>query len=383
MNERTRDRPSVEIVRGHTVAPRDPRGTREGYTTGATAAAATEAACRLLAFDERPESIAVRSPSGFDIVIKINRLRYQNDIAIAGAIKDAGDDPDVTHGAEILATVRRTLEPGIAIRGGAGVGVVTRRGLELPPGEPAINPVPRKMITNAIVNVFGAIDPRPGVETTIAIPNGESLAKRTLNERIGIVGGLSILGTTGIVKPMSTASWRASVVQAIDVAAANNRSHIVLTTGGRTERFAESLFPELDETAFVQMGIFTGDALKRCALRGAARATICGMIGKLAKIAAGQMQTHVAGGEVDVDFLAEIARESQADPSLVEAIKNANTGRHVQDLIQESGLIGFYEKLADRAASTCFDYVSGVIEIAIVLFDFDGAILARTLISKS
>ncbi len=256
-------RPPFEIVRGLTVPPRDPKGTREGYTTGACAAAAAQAACLLLERDERPEVVAVPSPLGFDLMIPINRLAYADGTATAGVIKDGGDDPDVTHGAEVLATVRRVEEAGVRIRGGPGVGTVTQPGLELPPGSPAINPVPRRMIAEGVAIALGSDRPRPGVEVTVSVPGGEALARKTLNARIGILGGLSILGTTGVVRPMSTASWRASVVQSIDVAAANSLRHVVLTTGGRSERFAEALYPELPAMAFVQMGIFTGDSLRR------------------------------------------------------------------------------------------------------------------------
>ncbi|MGE5755677.1 MAG: cobalt-precorrin-5B (C(1))-methyltransferase CbiD, partial [Planctomycetaceae bacterium] len=203
------DRVRIEIVRGLTVPPRNPQGTREGYTTGACAAAGAQAACRLLEWDERPEVIEVPSPLGFNLRIPINRLVYADGAATAGVIKDGGDDPDVTHGAEVLVTVRRVEGPGVHIRGGPGVGTVTQPGLELPPGSPAINPVPRRMIAEGVALALGTERPCPGVEVTVAIPGGEALAQKTLNARIGILGGLSILGTTGVVRPMSTASWRA------------------------------------------------------------------------------------------------------------------------------------------------------------------------------
>jgi cobalt-precorrin-5B (C1)-methyltransferase len=370
-------RDPVEIVRGLTVPPRNPQGTREGFTTGASAAAAAQAACCLLERDERPEVVAVPSPLGFDLMIPINRLAYDRGIATAGVIKDGGDDPDVTHGAEVLASVRRVEEPGIHIRGGAGVGTITQPGLELPPGSPAINPVPRLMIAQGVAIALGTESPSPGVEVTVSIPRGEALARKTLNARIGIVGGLSILGTTGIVRPMSTASWRASVVQSIDVAAANSVRHIVLTTGGRSERFAVSLYPDLPEMAFVQMGIFTGESLKRARERGVPKVSVCGMIGKVAKLATGQMQTHVAGGGVDVAFLAGLARDAGAPDELVATIAAANTGRHVEELIDAAGFAPFYAHVAARAAQACNAHVAGGLEVEVVLFDFDGKVLAR------
>jgi cobalt-precorrin-5B (C1)-methyltransferase len=371
------ERPAFEIVHNHTVPPRNPKGNREGYTTGACAAAGAQAACRVLERDERPEVVAVRSPLGFDLMIPINRLAYAAGIATAGVIKDGGDDPDVTHGAEVIVTVRRVQEPGIHIRGGPGVGTVTQPGLELPPGSPAINPVPRRMISEGVALVLGTERPEPGVEITVSIPGGETLARKTLNARIGILGGLSILGTTGIVRPMSTASWRASVLQAIDVAAANSIRHIVLSTGGRSERFARRIFPELPEMAFVQMGIFTGDSLRRAVDRGVPRVSICGLIGKLAKLAAGQMQTHVAGGGVDTRFLAELARQAGASADLAAAIEGANTARHVEELIAAARFLAFDHQIAARVARACQAHAGGRLALEVILLDFEGRVLAR------
>jgi cobalt-precorrin-5B (C1)-methyltransferase len=372
------DRLAFEIVRGLTVPPRDPKGTREGFTTGASAAAAAGAACRVLILDERPEIVAVRSPLGFDLRIPINRLAFSGTTATAGVIKDGGDDPDVTHGAEVLATVGRIEAPGIVILGGEGVGRITQPGLELPPGSAAINPVPLRMIAESVALVTGTERPNPGLEVTISVPGGEAIALKTLNARIGILGGISILGTTGIVRPMSTASWRASVVQSIDVAAANSLRHIVLTTGGRSERFSAQLYPQLPEMAFVQMGIFTGDSLKRAVERGVDRVTLGGMIGKLAKLATGQMQTHVAGGGVDVAFLAGLAKDAGAPAALVEAIAAANTARHVEQLVDQAAFLGFYRHVADRAAEACRGHVAGRLTVEVVLFDFEGRVLARS-----
>jgi cobalt-precorrin-5B (C1)-methyltransferase len=330
----------------------------------------------VLELDERPALVAVPSPLGFDIRVPINRLGYADGVATAGVIKDGGDDPDVTHGAEIVVRVRRVAEPGVHILGGPGVGTITQPGLELPPGSAAINPVPRTMIAQGVALALGTDRPEPGVEVIVSVPGGEGLARKTLNARIGILGGLSILGTTGIVRPMSTSSWRASVLQAIDVAAANHLDHLVLTTGGRSERFARRLYPELPEMAFVQMGIFTGDCLRQTVVRGVRRASIGGMIGKVAKLATGRMQTHVAGGGVDVGFLAELARDAGAGEDLVAAVAGANTARHVEELIDAADFPAFYTHVAQRTAAACHDYVDGRLEIEAILFNFEGGILA-------
>jgi cobalt-precorrin-5B (C1)-methyltransferase len=370
-------RPPHKTVRGHTVPPRDPKGTREGFTTGTAAAAAAKAACLVLLDRGWPETVPVTLPIGHVFEVPVNTLEWDGSSASAGVVKDAGDDPDVTHGAEVFATVRQGGEPGIHLRGGPGVGTVTKPGLELPVGSPAINPVPQRMIRQEVAEVFGTESPRPGVEVTISVPRGEELARRTFNPRLGIVGGISILGTTGVVRAMSTAAWRASVLQAIDVAAANGVRHVVLSTGGRTERFAQALYPELPEMAFVEMGIFTGDCVRRAAERGVPRATVAAMIGKLSKIAAGRMQTHVAGNQVDFAFLAQLAAELAAPAELVEAVRAANTARHVQELIEAAGFPRFYERLCELAAAQCAAAAGGRVEVGAVLFDFDGRILAR------
>jgi cobalt-precorrin-5B (C1)-methyltransferase len=367
-------RPPHKIVRGYTVPPRDTRGRREGFTTGTAAAAAAKAACLVLLDRGWPETVAVRLPIERVLEIPVNTLEWTDEVASAGVVKDAGDDPDVTHGAEIFATVRGVPEPGVHIRGGPGVGVVTRRGLELPVGSPAINPVPQQMIRQAVGEVFGSEQPEPGVEVTISVPGGEELARRTFNARLGIVGGISILGTTGIVRAMSTAAWRASVLQGIDVAAANGIAHLVLSTGGRTEKFAQARYPDLPEMAFVEMGIFTGDCLRRAAERGVGRVSLCAMIGKLSKIAAGKMQTHVAGNQVDCAFLAQVARELGAAPELAEEVAGANSARHVQELVEAAGLASFFGRLCELAAEQCAAAAERL-AVEVVLFDFEGRVL--------
>jgi cobalt-precorrin-5B (C1)-methyltransferase len=370
-------RPPHKIVRGHTVPPRDPKGRREGFTTGTAAAAAARVACLVLLDQGWPETVRVQLPIPRELEIPVNTLEWDGTAASAGVVKDAGDDPDVTHGAEIFATVRRVPEPGIHLRGGVGVGTVTRRGLELPVGSPAINPVPERMIRQAVTEVFGSDRPDPGVEVTISVPNGVELARRTFNARLGIVGGISILGTTGIVRAMSTAAWRASVLQAVDVAAANGVAHIVLSTGGRTEKFAQALYPQLPEMAFVEMGIFTGDSIRRAAERSVRQVSLCAMIGKLSKTAAGKMQTHVAGNQVDCAFLADVARDLGAPPGLAEAIAAANTARHVQELVEVAGFTVFFPRLCELAARRCAEVAAGAVGIEVVLFDFHGKVLGR------
>jgi cobalt-precorrin-5B (C1)-methyltransferase len=210
----------------------------------------------------------------------------------------------------------------------------------------------------------------------IAMPRGEELARRTLNGRLGIVGGLSILGTSGLVIPYSTAAWRASVEQGVDVAAANGMRHLVLSTGSRSEKYAQALLP-LPEIAFVEMGEFTGHALRRAARRGVQRVTLVGMVGKMSKIAQGHMMTHVAGNQVDLGFLAEVAASCGADATLQEAIRGANTARHFQELALGAGLDAVFERLAALVCEQCRTVVRGALAVECLLFDFDGSLLGR------
>lgn len=353
------------------------RGMREGYTTGACATAAAVGAATGLLTDTVPERVTIHLPAGRDATFDIASYARVSHGLRCSVIKDAGDDPDVTHGAEIRASVWRSTTPGIALVGGVGVGVVTRPGLGLEIGGAAINPVPRRMITDAVRALLEQHGGADGLRVEIAVPEGERLAQRTLNGRLGIIGGISILGTTGIVKPWSTAAWRASVLQAIDVAAANGVRHVVLSTGGRSEAYTRALYPHLPEMAFVEMGEFTGHALKRAVTRHVQRVTVAGMIGKFSKLAQGHMMTHVAGNQVEPPFLAELAREAGAASAVAGRIAVANTARHVQEIVMAAGCTPFFGVIVERVVQQCRATVHGRLLIEAILYDFDGSILAR------
>ena len=282
------------------------RGTRTGFTTGACAAAAAKAATRVLVRGVALDAIETTLPNGQRVTFALQRCERAGDAAVCSVIKDAGDDPDCTHGAELVATVELRAEPGIELRGGEGVAVVTKPGLGLDVGAPAINPVPRRNIGEMVAAELDGSSVR-GAVVTLSVPGGVEMAKQTLNARLGLVGGISILGTSGIVKPYSTAAYKASVVQAIDVARNRGLDALVLTTGGKSEAYAMKLYPSLPEEAFIQVGDFIGTGIKHCARRGAGRAVVVGMIGKLSKMANGKMQTHAAGSEVNMELLAGLA----------------------------------------------------------------------------
>ncbi len=345
---------------------------RTGFTTGACAAAAAKAATRALLRGAVISEIETTLPNRMRVTFPLERCELVGtDRAIAGVIKDSGDDPDCTHGAKLVATVELSAEPGIRIRGGAGVAVVTKPGLGLEVGGPAVNPVPRKNITEMVEEELAGSSSR-GAVVTISVPGGEEMAKGTLNTRLGLVGGISILGTSGIVKPYSTAAYKASVVQAIDVAAERGYGMVVVTTGGKSEAYAMKLYPDLPEDAFIQMGDFVGVALKHCARRGIATATIVGMIGKLSKMADGKMQTHAAGSEVNLALLAGFAAELGARREVVEEIRKANTARHVLELCAREGVTGIASLVCRKVVEHGTRHSGGGLAVTAVLVDFDG-----------
>ena len=351
-------------------------GLRTGFTTGACATAASLAATRWLLFGQEPGKVTIDLPIGRQATFDIVEPSRDGDWTRCGVVKDGGDDPDVTHRATILARVWRGGGPGVTFAAGEGVGTVTRPGLGLEIGGPAINPVPRQMIRSHLEALAPDVVRSDGLTVEMSIPNGEALARRTLNGRLGIVGGLSILGTTGIVVPYSTAAWRASVGQAVDVAAATGQRHIVLSTGGRSEQFAQRVIA-LPEVAFVEMGEFTGYALKRAVERGIRAVSLAGMIGKMSKIAAGHFMTHVAGNKVDMQLLAQIAAAHGAGAAMVAEIAQANTARHVQEILLREPLLGPFEEICRQVVERSDALVEGALAVECLLFDFDGTVLGR------
>src|SRR5207248_2388201 len=263
-------------------------------------------------------------------------------------IKDAGDDPDCTHGARMTATVERasTAVGATELRAGEGVGTITKPGLGLPVGGPAINPVPRRMILASLAEVTD----RP-LRVTFEVPGGEEMAAKTTNARLGIVGGISILGTTGVVRPFSTAAYRASVVQQVDVAAAQGERRMVLATGSRSEKAAQRLYPGIADVCFVEVGDYTGVALRRVAARQMTSVVFVGMAGKITKLAAGVMMTHFHRSKVDGELLAEIARRSSAPPAVTEAATETETARHFFEVCVEHGCTEPLTLLCQRAAA--------------------------------
>ncbi len=356
---------------------RKPEGElRRGWTTGACATAATRAAYTALLTGEFPDPVTIALPKGERPAFALAREDRGGDYALAGIVKDAGDDPDVTHGALILATVRKgSPGAGVTFAAGAGVGTVTLPGLPVPPGEPAINPAPREMMRAVVAEVAAAHGEPGDVEIEISIPGGEKLAERTWNPRLGIVGGLSVLGTTGVVVPYSCSAWISSIHQGIDVARATGMDHVAGCTGSTSESAVQELYG-LSDTAMLDMGDFAGGLLKYLRTHPIAKLTIGGGFGKLSKLAMGHLDLHSGRSQVDLDWLAECIAGLGGAAGLVGAVRGANTANQVLELARQAGL-----PLADRIAALAREAALGVLDgetdVEVLIFDRQGKPVGR------
>lgn len=358
-----------------------PRGTRTGFTTGACSAAAARAAAIGLAQGQVPAAIESLLPNGSRISFLVQDGRCDERTAHAVVVKFAGDDPDCTDGAHLTVDLRLLPhQPGTLVyRAGEGVGTVTMPGLGLEVGGPAINPVPRQNILDNIREAAPGLLAEHGLEITISVPGGQDMARKTTNARLGILGGISILGTTGIVKPYSTAAWRASVVQGIQVAATLGHGVVALTTGGRTESFAMAELrqerPELPAACFVQMGDFLRYALDEVVAQGIRLVVLGVMVGKLTKIAQGETITHANRAEVDTDLVARLARDIGASEADCQAIAQAETARFGAELMVERGLgPAFHHALAQAAIDTLTapERYGNAFQLRVLVCDFAG-----------
>lgn len=361
-----------------TGASRRPEGPlRTGWTTGTCATAATRAALTALLTGDFPDPVTITLPRGETPTFALATERLGDGFAEAGIVKDAGDDPDVTHGATVVSRVR-LLPPGSGIRfaAGDGVGIVTRPGLPIGVGEPAINPVPRTMMTSEIEAICTAFGRSADVEVTVSIPGGAAIAEKTWNPRLGIVGGLSVLGTTGIVHPFSCAAWIHSIHRGIDVARAIGLTHVLGATGSTSEKTAQQ-FHHLPEEALLDMGDFAGGLLKYLRAHPVPRLTIAGGFAKLAKLAQGALDLHSSRSQVDIRFLESLIEEHQLTQSLKNRIQSANTALEVYEITKENG-IDIASAIAAGARRTALETLRGaLVEVDIIVTDRTGTILAH------
>ncbi|MFJ4667034.1 cobalt-precorrin-5B (C(1))-methyltransferase [Kitasatospora purpeofusca] len=357
-------------------------GLRHGWTTGACATAATKAAYRALLTGVFPDPVEITLPKGqrpaFALAAELMAEGPDGGRrATAGVVKDAGDDPDVTHGALVRSTVRAG-EPGagVVFRAGPGVGTVTKAGLPLPVGEPAINPVPRQMIRDAVAEVAAECGGSGDVVVEVSIDHGEELARSTWNPRLGILGGLSVLGTTGIVVPYSCSAWIDSIRRGVDVARAAGRTHVAGCTGSTSEKVAVAVHG-LPEDALLDMGDFAGAVLKYLKRHPVPRLTVAGGFAKLSKLAAGHLDLHSARSQVDQGYLAGLARAGGADEELAAAVAVANTGLEAIQLCRAAG-VPLGDLVAEAARATALGVLVGSpVAVDVICIDRAGAIVGR------
>ncbi len=343
---------------------------RSGYTTGACAAAGVKAALILLTTGKSVSVVEIIALDGTPLQIPVARVERLADGIRAEVIKNSGDDPDITNGASVFTTVRQIFGDEIIFRAGLGVGRVTKAGLQLPVGEPAINPAPRQLIRNvaAEFNVGG-------LEVEISIPAGVELAKRTLNPILGVEGGLSIIGTTGVLRPMSEEAFKNSLVPQIDVARAAGFDELIFVPGKIGETIAKRLgFPS---GAIIQTSNFIGYMLEAAAERGVAKVILCGHIGKLAKVAAGVFHTHNRVADGRLETLAAYAAAEGLPAGEVQKILDANTTEDAAQIINANRLERVYNTIAARASLRAERYVFGKLKVNTILVDFAGNILGN------
>ena len=350
---------------------------RRGWTTGACATAATKAALTALLTGEFPDPVSITLPRGQQPSFALATERLDPDSALAGIVKDAGDDPDVTHRALICAKVRRARAgEGVVFRAGTGVGTVTLPGLPVAVGEPAINPVPRRMMRSVVEEVAAAAGVGPDVVVEISVADGERLAEKTWNPRLGIVGGISILGTTGVVVPYSCSAWIHSIHRGIDVAVAAGYEHVAGCTGSTSERAVQALY-SLPDTAMLDMGDFAGGLLKYLRRHPLPRLTIGGGFGKLSKLAMGHMDLHSGRSQVDMARLAEWVRDLGGGPELVREVEGANTANQVLQIAGSAG-VPLATVVAREARTRALAMLDGKTRIEVIVFDRQGEPAGRS-----
>lgn len=349
---------------------------RTGWTTGACATAAAKACVIALFQGKFEKSVTIQLPNGETPTFPLSRQTLENHEACAGIIKDAGDDPDVTHGAEIIVSVKVGRPgAGITFHAGDGVGTVTLPGLPISVGQPAINPAPRKMICDAIQKVAEAKDSAMNFEVTISIPGGKDLAEKTMNGRLGIVGGLSVLGTTGIVRPYSCSAWIHSIHRGIDVARATGLTHLAASTGNTSEESIKKLY-QFDPAALIDMGDFAGGVLKYLRHHPVKKLTLAGGFGKLTKLAQGHMDLHSARSKLDFEKLALYLHELGARGEILQLAKDSITAMAVLDLAHTENL-ELANLVAAKAKQEALKMLDGAVKVEVCIFDRGGQLVGR------
>ena len=353
-----------------------PKKLRTGLTTGCCATACAVAAATALLENgtkEKEKLVSVKLPKGKMVELLVNHLSINDKGIQASTIKDAGDDPDVTHGATVFVELCLTKKAGISFKAATGVGTVTREGLLLAVGEPAINPVPRKMISEHLLGIAQEHGYEGGFSVAVGVKGGEALALKTMNPRLGILGGLSVLGTTGIVRPFSCSAYIASIHQGIDVAKANGFTHIAASTGNSSETAIQNIY-QLPEMALIEMGDFVGAVLKYFKKVSVNKLSLCGGFGKLSKLSQGHLDLHSGASSIDFNFLASLAKQQGAKQELLDKILNANTSVQALKFCQEQE-IDLAKLVCEKALAVAKKIVPSHVEVEVWAVDRKGVVV--------
>ena len=344
---------------------------RKGVTTGACAQAAVKACALMLGKQKRMESIEIELPNGEKKTFFLIEQNAGKDYARCGVIKDAGDDVDVTDGIKIFCEIRRSNTKGLSIKGGSGVGVVTKPGLPMPVGEYAINPVPRRMILRDAGKILPA---DKGFIIEISAPEGEKISKKTYNSRLGIKGGISIIGTTGIVEPKSQEAYKASLSLELNVARANGHKMIFLACGYIGEKLLKGEF-NVKEEAIIKIGDYVGFMLNECVEKGISKVVLIGHIGKLAKVAAGLFNTHSKFGDARLETIAAYAASCGAEQKIVNEILKLKLAEAAIEILRQNNLMSAFNKIAKRVVERANEHCGGKLELACILLSLNGEII--------
>nr|WP_320119952.1 cobalt-precorrin-5B (C(1))-methyltransferase CbiD [uncultured Marinifilum sp.] len=345
-----------------------------GFTTGTCATISAKAAIKLLLGEEKQNTEQITLADGGVCKKVLHQNRKADDFAVCSVVKNSGDDPDVTDGMEIGASLKWNTENCIRFVKGEGVGTVTLKGLGIPLGEPAVNPIPRKMIIFELEQILKDYEIDKGVDVAVFVPLGKKLGAKTFNPKLGIIGGISIIGTTGRIKPYSLDAYMQSIRKQVDLAVENKHKHIVVNSGGRSERYLKSTFPELDDLAFLQYGNFIGEMLKIINGSGVQKTTMGIMTGKAVKLAAGNLDTHSKKVVLDHDFLMNLAKDCNYSKEIVTAVGKIKMGRELEDIFSFSKNELFFKMLIEKCISVCKQLVDDY-EFELLLISNKGEVI--------
>jgi cobalt-precorrin-5B (C1)-methyltransferase len=345
---------------------------RKGYTTGSCAAAASKAAVVMLASGSVLESISIDTPAGIRLNLPVADVKISKESVSCSVVKDGGDDPDMTSGLKIFAEVKYSGNQEINVTTGEGIGIVTLPGLKVEVGKPAINPVPMRMILKEVQEV---LTPGKGLEIKLSVPGGEEVGKRTYNPKLGILGGISILGTSGIVTPMSEEAWKDSIALELGIIAASGRKQVFFAFGNYGEEFAKNNY-KVKSHEIVKISNFLGFMLDKAVEYKFEELVLIGHLGKLVKVAAGIFQTHSRVADARMEIMAAYSALEGATKEIVKRIYECKTTEAAASIIKDTGLESVFSLIASKASIRCSDYTFSKIKVGTVLFNEDNSLLA-------